>query len=192
MICDEVVKCFRRDGNLSYREFVEILVNNDKPVEGQNQEANNEQASPEETLHEIALIRSRSYERSLPLDGEHEHDGQDDGRGDVMDADMMDLDLAPPPLMRQPSLNLVHPKGEAQLEALQIAFTSQEAADEAYDDSLDEQEELRVKQALEVGEKLHIIIVRNNGRNVAWHGSWKRTRETGCKKVAATLKSPTA
>jgi hypothetical protein len=162
VICDEVVKCFRRDGNLSYREFVEILVNNDKPVEGQNQEANNEQASPEETLHEIALIRSRSYERSLPLDGEqeHVHDGQDDGRGDVMDADMMDLDLAPPPLMRQPSLNLVHPKGEVQLEALQIAFTSQEAADEAYDDSLDEQEELRVKQALEVGEKLHIINVR--------------------------------
>jgi hypothetical protein len=138
-----------KDGNLSFREFVDILQDPDKVSDRSHSDVDADNAMETDSAMSSGLPyngvgdNDDTYIEQLSLQRSKSHTS-------ICSNDFNDDGLSPPSLQRQISLNLIHPKGEDMLHDLQVMMTAQEKEEEEIDDNYEREEEKRVQMALEV------------------------------------------
>lgn len=122
-----------RDGNVSYRELVDILSDPDKQgIDVEDTFTSSSSAASMSKAHSISIERSSSTSPSIDLSS-----------GEIAPS-------APIPLRRQASLTPVQPRGEAELKELQQQLLRQEEDEERVELESESLEEKRIRDELEV------------------------------------------
>lgn len=134
-----------RDGNISYKEFVEILQEPDKQLNNIDDEDEFQSIGSVSPRDENSPRSPRYFNR---IDSNTSNNSNQDSN--------IDISLLPIPspikLKKQYSMTIIQPKGEEILKELQNSIAKQEEIEEAYELALEGHEEEKIKKELELEE----------------------------------------